>query len=206
VVASLRRFLKDRSKLATRLRAYRLTARQISSALDAAHQLAGILASNAGPDKQGVIADLIERVIVSNENMQIRIRGYRFVDATLPQQATSDVALSMDVPFTQRERTGVTKLLIEQHAANNPDPVITKAVARAHRWFEELTTGSANSMAEIAARENITDNYVSNLIHLAWLPPRQVELLLAGDPAASRCARQSMLSRTAAYLWNSARS
>jgi hypothetical protein len=82
----------------------------------------------------------------------------------------------------------------------------TKAVARAHRWFEELTTGSANSMAEIAARENITDNYVSNLIHLAWLPPRQVELLLAGDPEASGSARQSMLSRTAAYLWNSARS
>jgi hypothetical protein len=138
--------------------------------------------------------------------MQIRIRGYRFVDATLPQQATSDVALSMDVPFSQRERTGVTKLLIEQHAANNPDPVITKAVARAHRWFEELTTGSANSMAEIAARENITDNYISNLIHLAWLPPRQVELLLAGDPEASGSARQSMLSITAAYLWSSASS
>ena len=143
---------------------------------------------------------------MSNENMQIRIRGYRFVDATLPQQATSDVALSMDVPFSQRERTGVTKLLIEQHAANNPDPVITKAVARAHRWFEELTTGSANSMAEIAARENITDNYISNLIHLAWLPPRQVELLLAGDPEASGSARQSMLSITAAYLWSSASS
>ena len=121
--------------------------------------MAGILASNAGPDKQGVIADLIERVIVSNENMQIRIRGYRFVDATLPQQATSDVALSMDVPFSQRERTGVTKLLIEQHAANDPDP-----------------------------------------------PPRQVELLLAGDPEASGSARQSMLSITAAYLWSSASS
>ena len=27
------------------------------------------------------------------------------------------------------------------------------------------------SMAEIAVREGITDNYVSNLIHLAWLSP-----------------------------------
>ena len=26
-------------------------------------------------------------------------------------------------------------------------------------------------MAEIAIRESITDNYVSNLIHLAWLSP-----------------------------------
>src|ERR1700741_4473284 len=67
VVVSVQRFLNDRSKLATRLRAFRLTARQISSALDTAHLLAGMLASNTGADK-GVIADLIERVIVSSEN------------------------------------------------------------------------------------------------------------------------------------------
>jgi site-specific DNA recombinase len=205
VIVSLQRFLNDRSKLATRLRAFRLTARQISSALDTAHQLADMLTSNAGPDKQEAIANLIERVVVSNENMQIRIRSRRFVGAT-PPQPTSDAAFSIDLPLIQPAQTGVTKLRIDEHAAHNPDPVIIKAVARAHRWFEDLTTGTANSMAEIAARENITDNYVSNLIHLALLPPRQVELLLAGDPEASRSARQSMLTRTAAYLWNSARS
>jgi DNA invertase Pin-like site-specific DNA recombinase len=201
VVVSLQRFLDDRSKLATRLRSYQLTARQISNALGLAHQLAGILASNAGPDKQRVIADLVERVVVSNENMQIRIRSHRFVGATLPQQATSGVAFSIDVPFTQPERTGLTKLLIEEHAAHNPDPVITKAVARAHRWFEELTTGAANSMAEIAARENLTDNYISNLIHLAWLSPQQIELVLQGDPQATAAARTSMLTRARDPLW-----
>jgi site-specific DNA recombinase len=205
VIVSVQRFLNDRSKLASQLRAYRLTARQLSSALDTAHQLAGILALNAGPETQAIIVDLIERVVVSDEAMQIRIRSRRFVGAT-QQQPTSDVAFSIDVPFTQPARTGVTKLQIEERAAHNLDPVIIKAVARAHRWFEDLMTGSAKSMAEIAARENITDNYISNLIHLAWLPPRQVELLLAGDPDASRFARRSMLTRTAAYLWNSARS
>jgi hypothetical protein len=133
--------------------------------------------------------------------MQIRIRSHRFVGATLPQQATSDVAFSIDVPFTQPERTGLTKLLIEEHAAHNPDPVITKAVARAHRWFEELTTGAANSMAELAARENLTDNYISNLIHLAWLSPQQIELVLQGDPQATAAARTSMLTRTVDPLW-----
>jgi hypothetical protein len=54
-----------------------------------------------------------------------------------------------------------------------------------------LTNGSKNfradgrSMAEIATRENITDNYVSNLIHLAWLPPKMVDLVLDGDPQAT---------------------
>src|SRR5262245_17757028 len=91
--------------------------------------------------------------------------GLKVMDT--PPQPASDMAFSTDVPFTEAARTGVTKLLIEEHAPHNPDPVITKAVARAHRWFEDLTTGTANSTAEIAARESITDNYVSNLIHLA---------------------------------------
>ena len=205
VVTSLQCFLNDRSKLATRLRAYRLTARQLSTALDTAHQLASMLASDAAQDKQKLIVDLIERVVVSNENMQIRIRSQRLCGA-VQLQLMHDVAFSIDVPFAQPERTGAAKLIIEGRANHNSDPVITKAVARAHRWFEELTTGTAKSMAEIAARENITDNYVGNLIHLAWLPPSEVERLLAGDPEAIRSARASMSTRTAAYLWNSAAS
>jgi site-specific DNA recombinase len=56
-------------------------------------------------------------------------------------------------------------------------------------------------MAEIAARENITDNYVSNLIHLAWLPPRQIDLILEGDAKATRLAKISMLSRSVDLIW-----
>jgi site-specific DNA recombinase len=39
-------------------------------------------------------------------------------------------------------------------------------------------------MAEIATGEKITDNYVSNLIHLAWLSPDFVNQVLEGEPAA----------------------
>jgi len=41
-------------------------------------------------------------------------------------------------------------------------------------------------MAEIALRENVTDNYVGNLIHLAWLPPKTVESILDGHPPGYR--------------------
>jgi hypothetical protein len=56
-------------------------------------------------------------------------------------------------------------------------------------------------MAEIATRENITDNYVSNLIHLAWLPPHQIGLILEGDPAATKLAKHSMLTRNVNIIW-----
>jgi len=56
-------------------------------------------------------------------------------------------------------------------------------------------------MAEIATRENITDNYVSNLIHLAWLPPHQIDLILEGDPEATQRAKHSMLTRKVDIIW-----
>ena len=57
-------------------------------------------------------------------------------------------------------------------------------------------------MAEIAVREGITDNYVSNLIHLAWLSPDLVSRVLDGDPEATSVARTAMLIRKFDILWN----
>ena len=65
--------------------------------------------------------------------------------------------------------------VFEDHNANAPEAVVVKAIARASIWFEQLTAGKSRSIAEIAVREGITDNYVSNLIHLAWLPPDLVD-------------------------------
>ena len=56
-------------------------------------------------------------------------------------------------------------------------------------------------MAQIATRENVTDNYVSNLIHLAWLSPRQLDLILEGDPETTKLAKNSMLTRSVDILW-----
>jgi hypothetical protein len=56
-------------------------------------------------------------------------------------------------------------------------------------------------MAEIAAGENITDNYVSNLIHLAWLSPDIIDQVLEGEPGATALARAAMLSRKSEISW-----
>ena len=48
---------------------------------------------------------------------------------------------------------------------------------------------------------NITDNYVSNLIHLAWLPPKMVESMLDGDAQATAVARDLMLKRDIGPIW-----
>src|SRR6202162_4527743 len=52
--------------------------------------------------------------------------------------------------------------------------------ARAHRWFDELSTGKAKSLAQIATREGLGVRYVGRLVRLAFLAPEIVEFLMRG--------------------------
>ena len=66
-----------------------------------------------------------------------------------------------------------------------PDPSLLKAVARAHLWFDALTTGKVVSIAQIARRENIDKGYIARLLKLAFLPPEAIESIIAGTQPAN---------------------
>src|SRR2546423_9340619 len=60
------------------------------------------------------------------------------------------------------------------------DPALIKAIARGRGWFEELATGRARSLQELAQRDGITRRYIRRLIDLAFLSPRLVDVILEG--------------------------
>ena len=77
------------------------------------------------------------------------------------------------------KRRGVEMRLIIGGAGPLPrksDAALLKAIARAHRWFEELIS-APTSLAAIASREGVTDRYVARLIRLAFLAPKIVEAI-----------------------------
>jgi site-specific DNA recombinase len=63
--------------------------------------------------------------------------------------------------------------LIRKGTGSSPkvDSTILKAVARAHRWFDDLVTGRSASMVEIGQREGVGKSYISRMIRLASLAP-----------------------------------
>jgi hypothetical protein len=82
-------------------------------------------------------------------------------------------------------RRGVESRLVIEHGlggsgASAPDLVLIKAIARGRRWFEDLVSGRAGSMVEIAKAEGVTESYVGRLVPLAFLAPDIVESILAG--------------------------
>jgi site-specific DNA recombinase len=153
------------------------------------------------------VANILARVTVSSKRLNISIKRDRllamltdkFVHQSRDNGQDNIISLEAIVPAVAGGGSG--KLVFEDQNGKTPDAVAVKAIARASIWFEQLTAGKSQSMAEIAIREDITDNYVSNLIHLAWLSPDLVGRVLAGDSEATALARAAMLTRRSNILW-----
>jgi site-specific DNA recombinase len=205
VLTKLESFLTDKAQISALLRETRCRPAQIGSGLGIASKFADSLAS-AAPMAQNV-AYLLARVTVSHASLQIVIKRDRLLamltdQLVQPSQDTGqDNIISLEATVPAVPGGGSGKLIYEDQNAKTPDAVVVKAIARASVWFEQLTMGKSQSMAEIAIRENITDNYVSNLIHLAWLSPDLVGRVLKGDSEATVLAKAAMLSRKSDALW-----
>jgi site-specific DNA recombinase len=201
----LQSFLTDKIQISNLLRETRCRPPEIGSGLKTASELADSLTSGS-PMAQNV-ADLVARVTVSRTSLNISIKRDRLLamltDTCVGQSQDKDHdnIISLEAAVPAAPGVGSDKLVFEDQEAKTPDAVVVKAIARASLWFEQLTTGKWQSMAEIAVRENITDNYVSNLIHLAWLSPDIVGRVLEGDSEATALARAALLTRKSDVRW-----
>jgi DNA invertase Pin-like site-specific DNA recombinase len=203
--AKLQSFLADKAQISRLLREARCRPAQIGSGLGIASEFADSLTSGS-PMAQGV-ADILARVTVSHTGLRISIKRDRllailtgkFVEPS--QDNGQDTIISLEATIPSMPGGGSGKLVFEDQDARTPDAVVIKAIARASIWFEQLTSGKSQSMAEIAVREGITDNYVSNLIHLAWLSQDIVDRVLEGDSEATALARAAMLTRKSDVFW-----
>ena len=111
--------------------------------------------------------------------------------ADLPSSASGDctnnaVDLIEAVAFKRRgiETRLVIPGLAQQKHSSRCDPALVKAIARGRAWFEELATGRARSLQELARRDAITRRYIRRLVGLAFLSPPLVEAICkAGNPS-----------------------
>jgi DNA invertase Pin-like site-specific DNA recombinase len=92
------------------------------------------------------------------------------------------VALSHFVPLRMKRRGIELRLILDGHIRppSEVDPVLFKALARARAWFEEVASGRAASLAEIARREGLQKRYVTRLTKLAFMAPSLAEAIAGG--------------------------
>jgi hypothetical protein len=173
---------------------------QIRKLLGRAARTAAALGGSPA-EQAKLVRELVENIIVDERTLTIKLRRGLLLGADLPSSASGDcsnnaVELMEAVAFKRRgiETRLVLPGLAQQHRSSRCDPALVKAIARGRAWFEELATGRARSLQELARRDGITRRYIRRLVGLAFLSPQLVEAILQGrQPVALTATRLTEL-------------
>jgi hypothetical protein len=198
VIRILINVLTSPATLLDRLGTAGMPSDQIHKLLGRATRLAAAL-SGSPEERAKHVRELVENVIVDERTLTIKLRRGLLLGADLPSTSgdysNNAVELIEAVAF---KRSGIeTRLVLPglaQDRSSRCDPALVKAIARGRAWFEELATGRARSLQELARRHGITRRYIRRLVGLAFLSPQLVEAILQGrQPVALTATRLTEL-------------
>ena len=125
----------------------------------------------------------IERITVSDESRRVSVKASALWSDG-KQQESDRSPVQIDVPVRLQRCGSAVRLIVKAPGALprcTPDAKLVALLARATDWFERLTSGQANSVAQIAQAEGVTNAYVIRVTHLAMLAPDIVQTITRGD-------------------------
>jgi DNA invertase Pin-like site-specific DNA recombinase len=186
VIRMLADALTSPARLVERFGAADMPSDQIRKLLNRAARMAAALGGSPG-ERAKLVRELVEKIIVDEKTIIIKLRRSLLLGGDVPSSALEDgrddaVDLTVAAVFTRRgaETKLVLPGLVQQKHSSRCDPALIKAIARGRAWFEELATGHARSLQELAKRDRISRRYIRRLVGLAFLSPQLVEAILQG--------------------------
>jgi site-specific DNA recombinase len=188
VAAAVREMLDDQAAVLEAAQKTDIDSRQIDQVLHAARTWSHLLQSEI--ETTAALVALVERVKLRCGGMCVSIKLPIAGTEKSRAQLSDAVAITRSFPMQLKRRGVELRLIVGDHnrSAATVDLALLKAVARAHRWFYEISTGKAKSLAEIAACEGLAVRFVGRLIRLAFLAPDIVESIVEGRQPAGLTA------------------
>ena len=184
-------------KRETRSSALRLPAREIESRIGRlVETLIGsppklaLAARNSGIDETAVSRilehashwhgnplHLVQRVVLRLAEIELHLDLSAFT-------SNSGFLVRYIAPISIRRRGVESRLVLAQEdsvaGSGRSDPALIKAIVRGRRWFDQMASGEATSISELAKTEGVTDQYVARILQLAFLAPEIVSHIVAG--------------------------
>ena len=129
------------------------------------------------------LSALVDRVDLTETGIRVSLKVPIPETTSRLTANANELIIARFFPMTVRRRGVEMRLVIKGNGAPAPraDSALLKAVARARQWSEDLLAGRVQSVAEIAERERVGSRYVRRLLRLAFLAPKIVEAIAAGD-------------------------
>ncbi|MFI5399358.1 MAG: recombinase family protein [Candidatus Binatia bacterium] len=156
--------------------------------LDASRLPALFTAAQGWSDRLRVVTDAAPVQGQLTDRVDLKPDGLR-VSLTMPLPSgdacttapANGLVLMRCVPLQIRRRGLEMRLVLDDTAPpSRVDHTLLKTVARAYRWADDLLSGRAPSVGDIARRERVSDRYVWRLIRVGFLAPTIVEAIVDG--------------------------
>jgi site-specific DNA recombinase len=180
IATAVGQILGDQTEIANAAHATGLAENRLPSIFSAADAWRARLQSQL--EAGAALSALVERVDLTDASVRVLLK-VPFTDAReQPLGNAGELTLTRVFPIRIRRRGVEMRLVIEGSGepAARADLALLKTVARARQWSEDLLSGRAQSVAEIAERKGVGARYVRRLLRLAFLAPKIVETIAAG--------------------------
>jgi DNA invertase Pin-like site-specific DNA recombinase len=179
VAAAAQQLLTDEPAIASAVEEAGTAVNRITPILEAARAWCGKLGS--GTEAAAALAALVHRVELSRDGLRLSLR-VPIPPTGIDNDQHRDAIVARFVPLQLKRRGAELRLVIPSAPMQRPkiDLALVRALGRARRWFELLTSGQAPSLAAIAAREGLSARYVGRLVRLTFLAPPIVEMIAQG--------------------------
>ncbi len=172
--------------------------------------LAEKIMSDDTVSRKGLLQAVIHRVELQSDSISIDVSPAALVKLLQikmldgPNEDRTIVSLEIAMKL---QRKGIeAKLVIAGHASTHqPDPDLCRLIAKAKHWFDQLASGEAKSVQEIASRERVFVTEISRVLPLAFLSPKIVEDILAGRQPETLTVRRLQRLRSLAFDWKAQR-
>ena len=161
--------------------------------------------------KRAVLTALIERIEVSVDQIDIRLRPPRLnalLDAAAPSQgATDDETEILSVPVRLRRAGREIRMVIDgtDPLAAKPDARLIKLLLRARRFNATLAEGEGIPFAALAHREGVSRSYFTRLVRLSYLAPDITQAILDGRQPRDLTAEKLLEHSRLPLAWHDQR-
>ncbi len=184
VGAAIRQILGDRAAIAGTIEELNIDASRLPSIFKAAE--AWIQSFRSAVEASSALVRLIERVGLKQNGIQVSIILPIPASDERDPATPNELAVTRFVPMRMKRRGVEMRLIIDGDAgpAARVDPPLLNATARAYRWSNDLVSGRARSIGEIAKREHLTGRHVRRVMGLAFLALKIVEAIAEGRQPA----------------------
>jgi site-specific DNA recombinase len=165
----------------------------------AGKHLAKLWLAKSPTEQREFLSNVIGRIVVREPSLEITILQPALREVLLGHRSTQ---LAKQEPCLEKGKNvfklmidakvkrcgGEVRLIVPTDSANEspsrPVPSLIKAVARAHRWPEQIIHGELKGRHSIAQRTGLDERYVGRVLQCALLAPDIVEAILDGHQPA----------------------